>query len=142
MIQRCAQLSSSLLLAWAVLSLIGCGPKAPDVAAHDQAIRARYAEFIKVLFAENYPACVALTDPASVQTKGAEAVTGAFKQLGTLIKGANLKVEDVRIDSVVFNDDCTTVQVQTSLSMKGEWKKQTPSQWIRNQGQWFLVPGL
>ena len=142
MIHRFAQCGSSLLLALAFLWSAGCGPKAPDAAAHDQAIRARYAEFIKVLCAENYAACVALTDPTVVQDKGAETVTGAYKLLGGLIKTANVKEKDVRIDGVAFNADFTTVQVQTSLSLKGEWKKQTPSQWIRSHGQWFLVPAL
>jgi hypothetical protein len=165
-IYRLGRYGSVLLLLIGMASVTGCGKQAPgtaaaedkplqkpspnerraspgpDTAAEDKALRKRHAEFIKALFTEDFEACVRMSDPTVIQARGADTVKGVYQLLGGLIKAAKLQVEDVRIDGVTINEDATAAQVRTSNRENGEWKEQAPSQWIRRDSQWFLVPAI
>jgi hypothetical protein len=120
----------------------GCGKKPPATAADDTALRNRHAEFVKALFTEDFEACARMSDPNVIQARGADTVKGVYQLLGGLIKAAKLQVEDVRIDGVTLSEDAAAAQVRTSNRENGEWKEQAPSQWIRRDSQWFLVPAI
>lgn len=112
----------------------GCDRKA----SLEKALRQRHAEFIQAIYRENYDECVKFADPSFVQAKGTEATKGMFKIIGAFVKLAKLTPEDVRIDSITFDDKLTSAQIQTSHRIKGEWKAQKPSVWIYINGQWYI----
>jgi|GEM_PF-1728798 len=125
-----------ILMALLALSLTGC--EKFKKSKYENEIRQRFAKLSQALVDGNYDACVQFTDPAFVRAKGTEGTKILYKVIGGVVQLANLKTNDIRVDSISFSDDLQSAQVQTSHLVKGEWKPQKPYKWVHVQGQWYI----
>jgi hypothetical protein len=119
-----------------VLLVVLAGCMKPD---HEAAIRPRAQQLIGYMCADDLDACVGLTDPLYVRGQGSDKVKIRFKLMNVLIQLGKLSTDDVRIDQITVGEDGKTAFVTTSIRVKGEWKTQNPSKWIRHEGQWYIT---
>lgn len=129
--------TAGALLATVLTLATGCHDM--QKSKHEKLLRQRYSELATLLCKGDYAGCVKYTNPEIVKAKGTEIVTAFYKLLGVVVNLAKLTPEDMRIDSIEFDQNFNTAELKTSYRFKNEWKPQKALKWVRVQGQWYLT---
>jgi hypothetical protein len=104
-----------------------------------QRVRARYAAFARLLFAQDWEKCQAFVDPEARMKYGAGGIQFRLQIILGVAKLLKLTENQVRVQQVRFQKERTTADVIAAFFLNSEWKEQPPSRWRRDGDEWYVV---
>ena len=108
----------------------------------EDAVRARWNQFMYSTLANDQDAAVEIIDPAVITRLGADQVWRRQKSFGNLLRAGRITKADLRIDSVTLGADGNTAVVKHSMRTKdGKWLEQVPyGSWVKVDKTWYMTP--